>query len=218
MKKKSLFSLAAFVVGTGATAFALISSGLVMADIPPAPEIGTKVANFTMKDYEGKEHSLEAHKGQIVVLSFTSHKCPVSKGCEKAFAETAAKYKEKGVVFLSIDSHNSTPPAEIKEYATASNDTGKTLPYPILKDEGNVYADTLGAKVTPEIYIVDKEGKLAYHGALDNSNDYKPGTAEYKNYVAQALDELLADKPVSLPKQSAYGCTIKRVAGKKTAS
>lgn len=210
--KTTKFGLVALVVAGAAAAFALISSGFVSAAVPPALEIGKTVPDFKMKDYEGKEHSLAAHKGKIVVLSFTSHKCPYSKGAEPAFAKLAEEYSAKGVVFFSIDSHNNTPVSEIAEYATTGNDTKKKLPYPILKDEGNAYADALGAKQTPEIYIVDKDGKLAYHGALDNGTDKKPTDDGYESYVKIALDELLAGKPVSTPTRSAYGCTIKRKA------
>lgn len=191
-------------------AFGLVLAGgsLVSADIATAPEAGAVIPDFKLKDYDGKEHSLSANKGKIVLISFTSQQCPVSNGLEPAFAKLAEQYSAKGVVFFSIDSHAQTTPAEIAKYAASENKTGKKLPYPILKDVDNKYADQMGAKRTPEIYIVDKDGKLAYHGAIDNQKETTdPG---YKNYVSAALDELLAGKPVSEPKHSAYGCGIKR--------
>jgi peroxiredoxin len=188
---------------------ALVFSGAVAADIPPAPEVGSAIPDFKMKDVvTGDEHTLSAHKGKVVVLSFTSQECPYSRGAEAPFAETASEYKDKGVVFMSIDSHKSTTTEQIKEYATSKNDTGKALPYPILKDEGNEYADKLGATRTPEIYIIDKEGKLAYHGAIDNQKKSKD--PDYQNYVAEALDSVLAGQPAPTPTRGAYGCTIKR--------
>ncbi len=190
-------------------AFAL-TSGLVNADVPPALEVGKAVPDFKLKDYEGKEHTLSSAKGKIAVISFTSQHCPYSKGAEPAFAKLAEEYAGKGVAFFSIDSHKDTSTAEIAKYATEGNDTGKKLPYPILKDEGNAYADALGATRTPEIYIVDKEGKLAYHGAIDNQK--KMTDSGYKSFTQAALDELIAGKPVSEPSHKAYGCGIKRKA------
>ena len=182
--------------------------GIAGAAIAPPLEIGKPVPNLALRDYEGKEHTLSAAKGKIVVLSFTSQQCPYSKAAEPAYAATAERYAAKGVVFFSIDSHADTKPADIAKYATAENATGKKLPYPILKDVDNRYADALGAKQTPEIFVMGKDGVLAYHGAIDNM---KPASdPEYKNYVAAALDDLLAGKPVSEPKHSAYGCGIKR--------
>ncbi|NUM55209.1 MAG: redoxin domain-containing protein [Candidatus Hydrogenedentes bacterium] len=208
--KQQKFGLFGLAVAGMALALAFVTPGPVRAAISDAPEIGTAVSDFKLTDYEGKEHSLSAHKGKIVVMSFTSQQCPVSHECEPRYAELAEKYGDKGVVFLSIDSHASTTTAEIAKYATSDNRTGKKLPYPILKDVDNKYADVMGAKRTPEIYIADKDGKLAYHGSIDNQK--KPTDADYKNYVAAALDELLAGKPVSEPKHSAYGCGIKRKA------
>lgn len=208
MKTKVLLSCGALAVLAGAALFAVMGNGIVQADVPPAPEIGTKAPDFTMKDYEGKEHSLSAHAGSVVVLVFTSQECPYSRAGDKALAKFAESYKDKGVALLSIDSHAGATPEAVKEYATAGNETKKLLPYPILIDEKNAYADKMGAKRTPEVYIVDKGGNLVYHGALDNGK--KLDEAGYESYVAKAVDELLAGKAVSTPKSSAYGCSIKR--------
>lgn len=203
MKKYTSIAIAVAAFG-----LALAGGNFVSADIAAAPEIGAQIPDFKLKDYDGKEHSLSANKGKIVLISFTSQQCPVSNGLEPAFAKLAEQYAAKGVVFFSIDSHAETTPAQIAKYAATENKTGKKLPYPILKDVDNKYADQMGAKRTPEIYIVDKDGKLAYHGAIDNQKEATdPG---YKNYVGAALDELLAGKPVTEPKHSAYGCGIKR--------
>lgn len=195
------------VLGIG---IAFVFAGMVGAEDArsSAPELGKRPPAFSLEGYDGSGHSLSALKGKPVVLVFSSQKCPYSRAGDVRLAELAPEYQMKGVVFLSIDSHKSTPPGEIKEYALGKNESGKKLPYLILKDEGNTYADAMGAKRTPEIYIVDTEGKLVYHGALDNQK--KPEDPEYVNYVGQALDEILAGQPVSKPKTGAYGCSIKR--------
>ncbi|MBX7257933.1 MAG: redoxin domain-containing protein [Candidatus Hydrogenedentes bacterium] len=208
MKTKVLLSCGALAVVAGAAVFAVMGNGIVQADVPPAPEIGTKAPDFTLKDYDGKDHSLSAHAGSIVVLVFTSQECPYSRAGDKALSKFAESYKDKGVVVLSIDSHAGATAEAVKEFATKGNETGKALPYPILIDTKNVYADKMGAKKTPEVYIVDKSGSLVYHGALDNGK--KLDEAGYESYVAIAVDELLAGKPVSKPKSAAYGCGIKR--------
>jgi thiol-disulfide isomerase/thioredoxin len=175
-----------------------------------AVTVGKVMPSFTMPDYNGTEYNLKALKGKTVVLAFTSQECPYSRAADPRLAKLAEAYRPKGIVFLSIDSHKSTQPAAIKQYAHEKNETEEKLPYPILKDWQNRYADKVGAKRTPEIYIVDKGGKLVYHGALDNQK--KPDDEAYVSYVGKALDEILAGKPVSEAKTSAYGCTIKRVA------
>lgn len=175
----------------------------------PKAEIGHKMPGFSLDDYTGKTYTLDSLKGKFVVLAFTSQKCPYSREGDARLPAVAKEYQPKGVVFLSIDSHKDTSLEEIAQYAKEDNKTGEKLPYPILKDPENKYADTVQAKRTPEIYIVDKEGVLVYHGALDNQK--KPGDEDYVNYVKKTLDELLSGKEVSNPTTGAYGCTIKRV-------
>ena len=165
--------------------------------------VGAAAPNFTLKDVDGKDHSLESYKGKIVVLDFCSQECPYSRGSDEALIKIANEYKDKGVVFLGIDSNKKTTPAEIKEYAARTK-----IPYPILKDTGNALADEMGASRTPEIYILDKDLKLAYHGAFDDRK--KAETRGGRNYVRNALDDLLAGRPVKTAEVEPWGCTIKR--------
>lgn len=198
------------VIGGVAALLAVSAMTTRAAEEEQKLKIGDALPDFSLPDYEGATHALSALKDKIVVLAFTSQKCPYSRAGDPRLAAVATEYAGKGVVFLSIDSHNDTSIGEIKKYATEENETGGKLPYPILKDAGNVYADAVHAKRTPEIYIADKAGKLVYHGALDNQK--KPDEAGYVNYVATTLDEALEGKAVSKPETGAYGCTIKRVA------
>lgn len=192
------------VVRAAAAAFAILItfSGTSAAD---AIKIGEKMPDFKLTDLSGREHSLSAYAGKIVVLNFCSQECPWSRGADPNIVEVAKQYQQQGVVFLGIDSHRDTPVERIKEYAE-----GIGVAYPILKDTQNKYADAVSAGRTPEIYIVDKEGKLAYHGAYDNRRS--PEKKGDVNYLTDALDEMLAGKPVSKSEVAAWGCTIKRVA------
>lgn len=165
--------------------------------------IGQTMPDFQLKDLDGNQHRLSQYKGKVIVLDFCSHKCPWSRGADPAIVELAQEYTPKGVVFLGIDSHRSTPVEEIKPYANE-----QSIPFAVLKDEGNVYSDKVGATRTPEIYILDTEMKLAYQGAFDNRKE--PEQRGETNYVSKALDNLLAGEPVATPKISAWGCTIKR--------
>ncbi|MBN2310318.1 MAG: redoxin domain-containing protein [Candidatus Hydrogenedentes bacterium] len=213
MRKK--IRIAAFVVavsvvgGVVSMMAASLASGAEDEAGKPRLKPGQDMPPFVLNDYEGKEVSLAKLKGKVVVVAFTSQECPYSRGAEPVLARLALAYKDKGVVVVSIDSHKDTRPEQIKEYALGKNPTEKKLPYPIVKDSGNRYADAVGARQTPEIYVVDAKGKLVYHGGLDNQK--KPDDAEYVAYTAEALDEVLAGEPVSRPETKAYGCTIKRV-------
>ncbi|MGC8737909.1 MAG: redoxin domain-containing protein [Candidatus Hydrogenedens sp.] len=169
-----------------------------------ALNIGDPMPDFNLKDYDGKEYSLAQFKGKIVVLEFCSQECPYSRGADPDIAELHAKYSTRGVVFLGIDSHFKTQPEDIKKYALETK-----KPYPILKDIENKYADKVDAKVTPEIFIVDKDGKVVYHGAFDDRKG--PDGQPTEKYTENALEALLAGKPIEKAETKAWGCTIKRV-------
>jgi len=170
----------------------------------PVPAIGAAMPDFTLKDHEGKDHTLSALKGKIVVLDFSSQECPYSRGVDKdGLVALANEYAAKGVVFLAIDSHKSTTPEQIKQYAAENK-----IPFPVLKDTGNKYADAVGATRTPEFYVLDKDLKLAYHGAFDDRKD--PEKSGEKPYVKNALEDLLAGRPVKESQVAAWGCSIKR--------
>lgn len=169
-----------------------------------ALNIGEPMPGFNLKDYDGKEHSLTQYKGKIVVIEFCSQECPYSRGADPDLIKLHAKYSAKGVIFIGIDSHFKTQPEDIKKYALEIK-----KPYPILKDVENKYADKVDAKVTPEIFIVDKDGKIVYHGAFDDRKG--PEGQPTEKYTENAIEALLSGKPIEKTETKAWGCTIKRV-------
>jgi len=183
-----------------ATIFALFP---MTAAADKGVSIGEAMPAFTLPDSSGGSHSLSDHKDKIVVLVCSSHNCPWSRGVAPHLAALAKNYMDKGVVFFGLDSDRTNTPESIKEYAEKVG-----IPYPILKDAGNKYADVLGAARTPEVFIVDGTGTLVYHGAYDNRTS--PEDLGSEQYMARALDELLAGEAVSQPEKSAWGCSIRR--------
>ena len=170
----------------------------------PGAAIGSVVADFTLPDASGREHSLSLLKGaKGTVLIFVATKCPVSNAYNERMAKLAADYRAKGINVVGINSNNTEPAAEIKQHAA---DNG--LAFTILKDEGNRIADRLGAQVTPEAYLLDAAGKLVYRGRIDNSRNGDNITA---NDLRDAVEAVVAGKPVEKAEVRAFGCSIKRV-------
>ncbi len=161
--------------------------------------------DFTLNDQDGKKVALADCAGKIVVLEWFNIGCPFVKRHFKAktMLQLAAKYKPKDVVWLAVNSTNSWDQAKNKAF----HDKNK-LPYPLLVDQSGEVGKLFGAKTTPHMFILDKKQNLAYGGAIDDDPSGKKG-AEATNYVAKALDELLAGKTVSTPKTKAYGCSVK---------
>ena len=174
------------------------------SDVSATVQVGDPMPDFSLADYNGKTHTLKQYAGKIVVLVFCSHKCPFSRGIDQNLAAMARSHdNNENIVFLGIDSHYDTTAEEIRAHAVAMG-----LPYPILRDPGNAYADAVGALVTPDIFIVSKKGELAYRGAFDNRLiPDRPGSI---GYAANAIDALLIEILVNPTHVPAWGCTIKR--------
>ncbi|MBL8203190.1 MAG: redoxin domain-containing protein [Blastocatellia bacterium] len=164
--------------------------------------VGQAAPDFALKDTTGKAHSLKAYRGQTVVIGFVGTKCPIANAYITRMNGIAAEYKARNVVFLGINSNVNEPLKLVKEHAAKSK-----YVFSILKDNSHVIADAYGAMVTPEMYIIDGQGVLRYHGRVDNASDEK---RVERHDLRVALDEMLAGKPISKPDLKAFGCVIKR--------
>ena len=93
-----------------------------------------------------------------------------------------------------------------------TNQAGKErfgIDYPILYDSDGKVGRMYGAQRTPHMYVIDKEGKLAYRGALDSSRGDAEDAEQLVNYLADALADLSEGKPVRKAETKAWGCTVK---------
>lgn len=192
---------------TGAVALTAMTVGglllspsiLVGAKEDDKAKTGSAAPAFKLKDTFGKEFSLADFKGKVVVLEWFNRKCPASKGCHNSatMQDTYKKYADKGVIWLAIDTTAGSDPEANRVYAA---DQG--LAYPILHDTDGKVGKAYGAKTTPHMFIIDKEGILVYTGAIDNKG-------ESPNYVGDALAEVLAGEKVTKSRTQPYGCGVK---------
>jgi peroxiredoxin len=182
----------------------LVSSSIAQEKPAPAA-IGASAPAFSLEDQDGKKVNLTDFAGKFIVLEWFNEECPIVQRHYKddAMNKLAAKYKDKGVVWLAINSTNGKDNAANKKAAAAWK-----MNRPILNDATGKVGHQYEATNTPGMYIIDKNGNLAYSGAIDD-NESGNKTSGIKNYVETALDELLAGKTVSTPKTKQYGCTVK---------
>ncbi len=167
------------------------------------PDIN-RIENFKLKDYNDKEFSLSDYKdAKAIVLIFVSTQCPVSNAYNLRMEKLYQEFKNKNIVFLGINSNKEETTDKIKKHAEE-----KGLTFPILKDPNNKIADKLEASFTPEVFVLNKERELLYHGRIDDSRrEDEVKTQDLKN----TLNEILNGKEVSVKTTKAFGCTIKRV-------
>ena len=179
-----------------------------------AAEIGKPAPDFSLPGLTAPAVTLSQYKGKTVVLEWVNEGCPfVHKHYgAKNMQSLQKKYTAKGIVWLSISSS-----AEGKEgywadakAAAAFKKNQKAAMTDILLDHDGKVGHAYGAKTTPHMFIVDATGTLVYQGAIDDKPSTNPAdAAAAKNWVAQALNEILAKKPVSVAETRSYGCGVK---------
>jgi peroxiredoxin len=207
MKSVLFAALAAFALIVGLTVNVFAAKDGHAGHNHAKLSIGDAAPAFTLKDQAGKDVSLSDLSGKVVVLEWFNEECPfvVKHYKQGHMNKLAASYAEKGVVWVRINSTSKSTPESNAKIAAEWKMSG-----PILQDSDGEVGHDYGATNTPHMYVINKEGKLVYRGAIDS--DSSADTAKVDgatNYVAKALDEVLADKPVSQPETKAYGCTVK---------
>lgn len=177
------------------------------------PAIGKAAPGFSLKDWDGKTRKLSDYKGKVVVLEWFNHGCPfVKKHYEtNNMQDLQKKYTSKGVVWLSICSsaEGSQGYATAEEHKKTAKDMG-AAPTAVLIDADGTVGHEYSAKTTPDMFVIDNKGILVYGGAIDDQRTPdKESVKTAKNYVAAALDETLAKKPVAISSTKSYGCSVK---------
>ena len=191
-----------FTLAIGSAALALICLSSAYA-AHSAAKIGQPAPDFSLKDQDGNAVKLSDFAGRIVVLEWTNPGCPFVQRHyrEHTMTSLASQYKDRGVAWLAIDSTGSDSLAKDKAWSEQNH-----LPYPVLNDAKGQAAREYGAKSTPHLFIINRDGRLAYMGGIDDDpNGEKPTRI---NYVKRALDEILRGEPVSIPVTKSYGCGV----------
>jgi peroxiredoxin len=183
------------------------SHTMVSADNRPAA-LGNKVGNFTLTEPrdQGRVSLADFTDKKAVVVIFTGTECPINNLFLPRLAELHRQYAPQGVQFLAVNSNLQDTAARVAAHARKQE-----IPFPVLKDEGNVVADQFGAQRTPEVFLLDGQGHVRYQGRVSDQYGigYKRSKATRED-LAVALDEVLAGTTVTQPHVPAAGCKIAR--------
>ena len=188
-------------------------SFLAVSAASAAATVGQPAPAFALTDTNGKAVNLDDYKGKTVVLEWHNPECPfVKKHYDSANMQgLQSKYTKDGVVWLAV---SSTEPGhqdyKKPDVMNGILKTSKASPTAYLMDDSGATGKSYGAKTTPHMYIISAQGTLVYAGGIDDkrsSNVADIKTA--KNFVAAALDEIKAGKPVSVATSTPYGCSVK---------
>jgi peroxiredoxin len=193
------------------TTFALLTA-LTLAASTFAVEIGKPAPDFTGTDINGKAIKLSDYKGKIVVIESYNSDCPYCMNQYKtgAIQELQKDMAAKGVVWLIVDSVNKNnfsyrTPEQARKELTDRKITATAW----IDDNSGAIGHLYGMETTPQMFVIAKDGTLVYDGAIDNKPDPFHNPLAANNYVRDAVDELIAGKPVEISKTKPYGCGVK---------
>jgi peroxiredoxin len=193
-----------------ALAIAGLASAAGAAEGGGALAIGSKapLAATKMKSVDGKMVAIADVAGKAgTLVVFTCNHCPFAKGWEERIVELANTYSKKGIGVILINANDPNKYSEdgFAEMQARAKTRGLQAPYVV--DETSAVARAFGATVTPEAFLFDKGGKLAYHGTVDDN--HKDPAKVQNRYLKDALDAVAAGKPPAQPETKSLGCGIK---------
>lgn len=181
-------------------------------------ELGAAAPDFNLKGADGKMYSLASFAtSKVLVIIFTCNHCPTAQAYEERIKSLTSDYKNKSVQVIAI-SPNAPLSIRLDElgYSDVSDSYDEMVQrakeqaynFPYLFDGGTQeVSEKYGPIATPHVFIFDKTRTLKYSGRIDDVENPKktPNSLDTRN----AIDDLLADKPVRVPKTKTFGCSIK---------
>ena len=191
--------------------------GFAIEENPPTLAIGASAPDFALPGIDGKTYHLADFAGsKVLAIVFTCDHCPTAQLYEDRIMKLAADYHDRGVALVAIQP-NDPKSVRLDEMGyTDLSDSFEEMQtraayshfnFPYLYDgETQATARKYGPIATPHVFVFDKERKLRYQGRVDDSSRV---ALVKRNDARNAIDALLADKPVPVPKTPTFGCSIK---------
>ena len=171
-------------------------------------QLGDSAPDFKLPGVDGKTCSLSAfQESKVLVVIFSCNHCPYVKAYEDRMVQIQKDYQDRKVQFVLINSNEDInyPEDSFENMVRCAKEKG--YPFPYLRDASQGTARSYGATHTPHLFVFDAERQLRYTGKIDDNTQY-PGAVK-RPYLREALEDLLAGRPVREAETHAIGCTIK---------
>lgn len=171
-------------------------------------KIGSSAPEFNLSGVDGKKYSLNSFvdKRALLVI-FSCNHCPYVQAYENRIKQIQEDYISEGVTVVAINSNEDVNYPDDSFENMKKRATEQKFNFLYLRDDDQSVARAYDATHTPEIFLFDKDRKLAFHGKIDD-NWQEPSKVQ-NHYLRNALDELLTGKEISVPETFTIGCTIK---------
>jgi peroxiredoxin len=167
---------------------------------------GDAVPDFTLPDTDGSPVPLHDEGAAATVVVFTCNHCPYALAWHERINAVARDYADRGVRVLQINPNDAGRHPRDSTEAMRRRVADGEFATPYLRDESQDVARAYGAKTTPDIFVVAGDGRLAYRGAPDADHGDPSLDAAW---IREALDDLLAGRPVVRPETQPKGCSVK---------
>jgi peroxiredoxin len=167
----------------------------------------TVAPDFDLPGVDGERHSLADYAdAEALVLVQSCNHCPYVQAWEDRMSAIQRDYEDRGVRLVAVSSNDAEayPEDSFEEMRARAERRGFTFDY--LYDETQDLAHALGAQRTPEVFLYDRDRRLRYHGAIDDSRDDR---AVKRHYLRDALDAVLEGRDPPVAETPAVGCTVK---------
>ncbi len=168
--------------------------------------VGDRAPVFALPDTSGDPVRLEPGEHAATVVVFTSNGCPFALAWHDRLQQVARDYAGRDVLVLQVVSNDPTDRPEDSVDAMAARVADGELAGPFLHDADQSVAQAYGATATPEVFVIDRDGVVRYHGAPDGDHD---DPAQNAGWTRDALDQVLGGHDVTRPTTSPSGCSIK---------
>jgi peroxiredoxin len=170
--------------------------------------VGTLIPRFELPGVDGQIYSPDSFaEAAILVIVFTCNHCPYAIASEDRLISLQHDYRDKGVQLVLINPNDPDRyPADSMVMMIARSET-KKFPFPYLQDENQDVARAYDAACTPDIFVFDRERKLRYNGRIDDN--WQEPHKVVRHELRIALDDLLADRDISIDITPSIGCSIK---------
>jgi peroxiredoxin len=191
---------------------AVLSTIMALAASAFAAEVGKPAPNFTATDINGKTVHLSDYSGKIVVIESYNSDCPYCNNQYKtgAMQDLQKDLAVKGVVWLLVNSVNPNNPSHRTDDQAKVEMAKENMSVTAwIDDSSGSVGHLYGMLTTPHMFVIDKSGKLVYDGAIDNQPDPFHDPKAAHNYVKEAVDDLIAGKPIAVSQTKPYGCSVK---------
>jgi peroxiredoxin len=205
------------VIGGFYAALAVFAPRLVEAAQPKTLEIGAAAPDFSLPGVDDKTYTLADFKdANLLLVVFTCNHCPTAQAYEERIKQLAADYKDRGVAVVAIQPNDPLAVRldelgytdlsdSFEDMKIRAHDQGFNFPY-LYDGETQATARAYGPAATPHVFIFDRDRKLRFCGRID---DHENPTKTKTHDTRDAIEALLAGKPVAAETTKTFGCSIK---------